>query len=210
MPVLDGTGFVKKGSQSVGVPRQCSGTAGRIENCRIGVFVGSAGRHGHAPIDRALHLPEVWSNDAARRRAAGVPAETGFAAKPLLGRQMLARGCAAGVPCRWVSGDSVYGADDARRRCIERGGRGDALAATSRQLLGFKSVADGPEDGPADGWQRLSAGDGAKGPRRYGWAWSPIGSDAESGWPKGRLIRRKRAHPEAFAFCLTLAPGGPA
>jgi SRSO17 transposase len=206
--VLDETGFVKKGTKSVGVQRQYSGTAGRIENCQIGVFLGYASRHGHALIDRALYLPEVWANDPARRRAAGVPAETGFATKPQLGRQMLAAAFAAGVPCRWVTSDSIYGADYALRRCIERNGRGYVLAVTSRQRLGFKTVADWLEDVPSNAWQRLSAGEGAKGPRLYDWAWLPYWSDAESGWQKGLLIRRKLAHPEAFTFYLTLAPEG--
>jgi SRSO17 transposase len=206
--VLDETGFVKKGTKSVGVQRQYSGTAGRIENCQIGVFLGYASRHGHALIDRALYLPEVWSNDPARRRAAGVPADAAFATKPQLGWHMLTRGFAAGVPCRWVTGDSIYGADYALRRCIERNGRGYVLAVTSRQRLGFKTVADWLEDVPSNAWQRLSAGEGAKGPRLYDWAWLPSWSDAESGWQKGLLIRRKLAHPEAFTFYLTLAPEG--
>jgi SRSO17 transposase len=204
--VLDETGFVKKGSKSVGVQRQYSGPAGRIENCQIGVFLGYASRHGHALIDRALYLPEVWANDLARRGAAGVPADTVFATKPQLGRQMLVSAFAAGVPCRWVTGDSVYGADYALRRCIEKSGRGYVLAVTSRQRLGFKTVADWLEDVPATAWRRLSAGDGAKGPRLYDWAWLPDGSDATSGWQKGLLIRRKLAQPEAFTFYLTLAP----
>jgi len=205
--VLDETGFVKKGTKSVGVQRQYSGTAGRIENCQIGVFLGYASRHGHALIDRALYLPEAWANDATRRCAAGMPAETAFATKPQLGRQMLARAFAAGVPCRWVTGDSVYGADYALRRSIERGGCGYVLAVTSRQRLGFKTVADWLEDVPADGWQRLSAGDGAKGPRLYDWAYLPCGwLEAACGWRKGLLIRRKLAHPEVFTFYLTLAP----
>ena len=204
--VLDATGFVKKGTKSVGVQRQYSGTAGRIANCQIGVFLGYAGRHGHALIDRALYLPEVWANDPARRGAAGVPADTAFATKPQLGRQMLTRVFAAEVPCRWVTGDSVYGADYALRRCIEKSGRGYVLAVTSRQRLGFKSVADWLEDVPAGTWRRLSAGEGAKGPRLYDWAWLPYGSDAASGWQKGLLIRRKLAQPEAFTFYLTRAP----
>jgi len=204
--VLDETGFIKKGSKSVGVQRQYWGTAGRIENCQIGVFLGYASRHGHALIDRALYLPEVWANDPARRDAAGVPAETGFAPKPQLGRQMLARAFAAGVPCRWVTGDSVYGADYALRRSIEKSGRGYVLAVTSRQRLGFKTVADWLEDVPASSWQRLSAGEGAKGPRLYDWAWLPHASDAAGGWQKGLLIRRKLAQPETFTFYLTLAP----
>ena len=204
--VVDETGFIKKGTKSVGVQRQYSGTAGRIENCQIGVFLGYASRHGHALIDRALYLPEVWANDPARRDAAGVPAETVFATKPQLGRQMLARAFAAGVPCRWVTGDSVYGADYALRRSIEKSGRGYVLAVTSGQRLGFKTVADWLEEVPASGWQRLSAGEGAKGPRLYDWAWLPYWSDAESGWQKGLLIRRKLAQPKAFTFYLTLAP----
>src|SRR6478752_9177655 len=204
--VLDETGFLKKGTKSAGVHRQYSGTAGRIENCQIGVFLGYASRHGRALIDRALYLPEVWANDPARREAAGVPAQTVFATKPQLGRQMLARALGAGVPCRWVSGDSVYGADYALRRSIEKSGRGYVLAVTRRQLLGFKTVADWLEGVPAGGWQRLSAGEGTKGPRLYDWAWLPYGSDAESGWQKGLLIRRKLAQPEAFTFYLTLAP----
>src|SRR3954468_2793969 len=206
--VLDETGFIKKGTKSVGVQRQYSGTAGRIENCQIGVFLGYASRHGHALIDRALYLPEVWANAPARRDAAGVPAETVFATKPQLGRQMLARAFAAGVPCRWVTGDSIYGADYALRRSIEKSGRGYVLAMTSRQRLGFKTVADWLEDVPASGWQQLSAGEGAKGPRLYDWAWLPYWSEAERGWQKGLLIRRKLAQPEAFTFYLTLAPEG--
>jgi SRSO17 transposase len=205
--VLDETGFVKKGAKSVGVQRQYSGTAGRIENCQIGVFLGYASRHGHALIDRALYLPEVWTNDPARRRAAGVPEDTVFATKPQLGRQMLARAFAAGVPCRWVTGDSVYGADYALRRSIERNGRGYVLAVTRTQRLGFKTVADWLEDVPAGAWQRLSAGEGAKGPRLYDWVHLPCGwLEAPEGWQKGLLIRRKLARPEAFSFYLTLAP----
>jgi SRSO17 transposase len=205
--VLDETGFVKKGTKSVGVQRQYSGTAGRIENCQIGVFLGYAGRHGHALIDRALYLPEVWANDPERRGAAGVPEATLFATKPQLGRQMLERAFAAGVPCRWVTGDSVYGADYALRRCIEKSGRGYVLAVTSRQRLGFKTVADWLEDVPGNGWQRLSAGEGAKGPRLYDWAYLPCAwLETASGWRKGLLIRRKLAQPEAFTFYLTLSP----
>src|SRR3954471_14884460 len=206
--VLDETGFIKKGTKSVGVQRQYSGTAGRIENCQIGVFLGYASRHGHALIDRALYLPEVWANDPAWRGAAGVPENTAFATKPQLGRQMLISAFAAEVPCRWVTGDSVYGSDYALRCSIERSGRGYVLAVTRRQLLGFKTVADWLEDVPADAWQRLSAGEGAKGPRLYDWVWLPCGMDAACGWQKGLLIRRKLAHPEVFTFYLTLAPEG--
>jgi len=204
--VLDETGFVKKGSRSVGVQRQYSGTAGRIENCQVGVFLAYAGPKGHALLDRALYLPEGWAKDAARRDRAGVPDAVSFATKPKLGRVMLERALAAGVPCAWVVGDSVYGADHALRRCVEQRGRGYVLAVTSTQRLGLKPVEDWLEDVPAKAWRRLSAGDGAKGPRLYDWAYLPYRSLAAAGWQKGLLIRRSLAEPDKLAFYLTLSP----
>jgi SRSO17 transposase len=204
--VLDETGFVKKGSHSVGVQRQYSGTAGRIENCQVGVFLAYAGPKGHALLDRALYLPEGWAKDTARRDRAGVPAAVTFATKPKLGRAMLERALAAGVPCAWVVGDSVYGADHTLRRCVERRGRGYVLAVTSTQRLGLKPVEDWLEDVPAKAWRRLSAGEGAKGPRFHDWAWLPCRSDTAPGWQKGLLVRRSLAEPDKLTFCLTLAP----
>jgi SRSO17 transposase len=206
--VLDETGFVKKGDKSCGVQRQYSGTAGRIENCQIGVFLGHASRQGQALIDRALYLPESWAADPVRRAAVGVPPAVGFATKPQLGRTMLERAFVAGVPCAWVVGDSVYGADYRLRQLIESHGRGYVLSVTSAQRLGLKPVADWLEDIPAKAWHRLSAGDGAKGPRLYDWAALPYGAAgaAGPGWQKGLLIRRKIKKPEEFSFYLTLAP----
>jgi len=209
--VLDETGFVKKGARSCGVQRQYSGTAGRIENCQIGVFLGYASHSGQALIDRALYLPQSWAGDPERRAAAGVPETVTFATKPQLGRALLERAFAAGLPGAWVVGDSVYGADRALRRCIEQHGRGHVLTVTSAQRLGLKPVADWLEDGSAtadtgQGWQRLSAGDGAQGPRLYDGASLPDRADVAAGWQKGLLIRRKIKKPEDFTFYLTLAP----
>jgi SRSO17 transposase len=148
--VLDETGFLKKGTKSVGVQRQYCGTAGRIENCQIGVFLAYAGRHGHALVDRALYLPERWAKDRERRAEAGVPEETTFITKPKLGRLMLERAFEAGVPCAFVVGDSVYGADHALHRFIEKQRRGYVLAVTSAQRLGFKPVEDWLEDVPTE------------------------------------------------------------
>ena len=204
--VLDETGFVKKGMHSAGVQRQYSGTAGRIENCQVGVFLAYASHKGHALIDRALYLPERWAGDLGRRAKAGVPDEVGFATKPKLGAAMLQRALAAGVPFAWVTSDSVYGSDHRLRRLIERHGRGYVLAVTSAQRLGLKPVADWLEDVPARGWRRLSAGDGAKGPRLYDWAYLPYRSLAAAGWKSGLLIRRSLKEPDKLAFYLTLAP----
>jgi len=107
--VVDETGFLKKGRKSVGVQRQYSGTAGRIENCQIGVFLAYASPRGHAFVDRELYLPQEWADDQARRRDAGVPAEVAFQTKPQLARTMLERALAHELPARWVTADEVYG-----------------------------------------------------------------------------------------------------
>jgi SRSO17 transposase len=206
--VLDETGFVKKGEKSAGVQRQYSGTAGRVENCQVGVFLGYASRHGRALIDRALYLPEGWAGDAGRRAGAGVPATVAFATKPKLGRAMLERALDAGVPCAWVAGDTVYGADGTLRRAIEARRRGYVLAVTSGQWLGGRRVDAWVAGVPPEGWHRLSAGEGTKGPRLYDWAFRPYRGGAPAGWAKGLLIRRKLDEPDELAFYLTLAPEG--
>src|SRR4051794_41083683 len=117
--IVDETGFLKKGEGSVGVQRQYSGTAGRIENCQIGVFLAYQGARGHVFLDRSLYVPAEWAEDKPRRRAAGVPEEMRFATKPALARQMIERALANGIPARWVSGDSVYGNDGKLRLWLE-------------------------------------------------------------------------------------------
>ena len=122
MLIVDETGFLKKGTKSAGVARQYSGTAGRIENCRIGVFLAYASGKGHALIDRELYLPKEWAQDPARCMAAGIPKEVAFATKPELARRMIARAIAAGVPFAWVLGDEVYGSDRRLRLDLEQQG----------------------------------------------------------------------------------------
>src|SRR5918912_1876717 len=205
--VLDETGFLKKGTKSAGVQRQYSGTAGNIENCQGGVSLGYASRHGQALIDRALYLPKGWTGDAARSAAAGIPDAVGFATKPKLGLAMLERALEAGVPFAWVAGDGVYGADHRIRRRLEARQRGYVLAVTAKQRLGFVPVTRWLAKVPPEGWHRLSAGDGAKGPRLYDWAYLPHGG-AAPGWRMGLLIRRSPAEPEEVAYYLTHAPEG--
>ena len=171
--ILDETGFLKKGTKSAGVQRQYSGTAGRIENCQIGVFLGYASRHGQALIDRALYLPADWATDDDRRREARIPTEIAFATKPKLGLAMLERARQGGIPFAWITGDSVYGADHVIRRWAERHRRGYVLAVTSKQYLGQRPVTSWIKRLPRKAWQRLSAGDGAKGPRLYDWTYIP-------------------------------------
>jgi len=205
--VLDETGFVKKGTKSAGVQRQYTGTAGRVENSQVGVFLGYASRHGHALIDRALYLPKDWAEDADRRREARVPADIAFTTKPKQGLAMLERARVAGVPFSWITGDSVYGADHAIRRWAERHRRGYVLAVTSGQRLGLRPVTAWIKKLPKKDWQRLSAGDGAKGPRFYDWACLPYGG-AAPGFQSALLVRRSVAKPTELAFYLTHAPEG--
>jgi SRSO17 transposase len=169
--VVDETGFLKKGTKSAGVQRQYSGTAGRIENCQIGVFLAYASAQGHTFLDRELYLPKEWAVDAPRRAEAGVPEPVPFRTKPQLARVMLERALDAGVPAAWVMGDEVYGGDRRLRVWREERQLPHLLAVKSSEPLwtrttwrqvAAKTLAAAV---PAAEWQRLSAGEGAKGPR---------------------------------------------
>jgi SRSO17 transposase len=206
--VVDETGFLKKGAKSVGVQRQYSGTAGRIENCQIGVFLAYAAPTGRAFLDRALYLPRVWAEDAARRGEAGVPAAVGFHTKPELARVMLERALAAGVPFGWVTGDEVYGGDRRLRVWLEEQELAHLLAIKATEPL-WAATARGPAQVaaaaliaglPAEAWVTLSAGDGAKGPRHYEWAWVPIRPLREPGKGYWLLARRSLSDPTDVAY----------
>ena len=126
--VVDETGFIKKGTRSVGVKRQYSGTAGKIENCQIGTFLSYATGKGHVFLDRRLYLPEEWCNDAERRTQAKVPADVVFQTKPEQAMAMLEQAWQPGVPMRWVAGDEVYGDATELRDLVARNGRWYVLA----------------------------------------------------------------------------------
>lgn len=132
--IVDETGFVKKGQHSAGVQRQYSGTAGRIENSQIGVFLCYAGRGGSAFIDRELYVPKAWTDDRARCEAAGIPGAVEFATKPQLARSMLERALDAGVPCGWVTGDEVC-SDRNLRLWLESRGQSFVLAIAKNEPL---------------------------------------------------------------------------
>jgi SRSO17 transposase len=202
--IVDETGVLKKGSKSVGVARQYSGTAGRIENCQIGVFLAYASPRGHAFLDRALYLPKVWAEDAARRAEAGIPPEVGFATKGALARVMLARAFAAEVPAAWVAGDEIYGNDGALRRWLEGEGRSYVLAVARSHPVWHNGVQVPAETLlttiPEAEWQRIEVGAGSKGPRVYDWACGRLPYVTEAGWAQWLLIRRSVSHPEDLAF----------
>jgi SRSO17 transposase len=213
--VVDETGFLKKGTKSCGVARQYSGTAGRVENCQIGVFLGYASPKGRAGIDRALYLPREWASDRERCEEAGVPETVAFHTKPWLALDMLERALDAGVPARWVVGDSVYGSDGKLRRALEDRGQAYALAVKSTEQPttwppygppGQVAVADIAAVLEPDDWQRLSCGDGAQGERLYEWAYVPVRPALRDGWVHAVVIRRDLADPDEVAYYLTYAP----
>ena len=168
---VDETGDLKKGTASVGVQRQYTGTAGRIENSQVAVYLSYAGAGGHSLIDTRLYLPKSWTDDPARCRAAGIPDDIEFATKPKLAAAMLTDVLDAGAPASWLTGDEVYGADSAlRATCRDRGiGYVLAVACNHHLVTAGCRVDELVVAAPRFGWQRLSAGDGSKGPRVYSW-----------------------------------------
>jgi SRSO17 transposase len=213
--VVDETGDVKKGEHSVGVQRQYTGTAGRIENAQAAVFLTYAARRGHALIDRALYLPRSWTEDPDRCAAAGVPADVEFATKPALATAMITRAVQAGVPAGWVAGDEVYGADPTLRATIRQHGLGYALQIAANRRVpthaGPLRVDQLPATLPNRAWQTYSAGPGSKGPRYYAWAWiTLLPEDADTDHTGGQhtlLIRRNDTTGElAYLRCYSPHP----
>jgi SRSO17 transposase len=203
--VVDETGFLKQGKASCGVARQYTGSAGKITNCQIGVFLSYVSRHGHAFIDRALYLPKAWTEDPTRLKAAYVPSGVGFATKPQLASRMISHAMAAAVPFNWVAGDTIYGVGDIERD-LRQASKGYVLGVDSahvfrswgkpRRLAGTAAeIAKGLQ--PSD-WKRLSAGEGTKGPRLHDWCYLELAdldaeefNEANHGlWTRGLLIRR--------------------
>lgn len=207
--IVDETGFLKKGDKSAGVQRQYSGTAGRIENCQIGVFLAYASKRGRTFLDRELYLPQQWAESAERRQAAGVPKEVRFATKPQLAKRMIERAMQAGVSCQWVTGDEVYGNDRRLRVWLEEQELFHVLAVGSSQYvwIGWQQVRIKSllKQIPDDAWQVVSAGDGAKGPRLYEWAYLPLTSILIE-HQRWLLVRRNIDKPAELAYYVVFAP----
>lgn len=214
MLVIDETGFLKKGSKSVGVQRQYSGTAGRIENCQVGVFLSYASAKGACLLDRELYLPKSWTQDPERCQEAKVPAEVKFATKPELAARMLWRTLDAGMPAAWVTGDTVYGSNAELRAGLETHSQAYALGVRSHEWVevgGQRVRGDRLAKGlAASEWQSLSAGAGAKGPRVYDWTAVPLSSPAPAGWQRWLVVRRSQsaAPKDKLAYFLVFARAG--
>jgi SRSO17 transposase len=208
--VVDETGFLKKGTTSMGIQRQYSGTAGKVDNCQLGVFLAYASPQGRAMIDRELYLPESWTDDPERCRAARVPEQVGFRTKPQLAQLRLERALDAGVPAAWVTADEVYGGSPALRGWLEDHGVWHVLAVKCTEPLAVsgpqgpmrQSVEQLAAAVPAAQWIACSAGHGAKGRRLYDWTRVALAAPATAGMARWLLVRRSRSDGElAFYAC---------
>lgn len=210
--ILDDTGDLKSGTRTVGVQRQYTGTAGRIENAQVSVFLAYATPAGRALIDRAVYLPASWTDDPARCAAAGIPDDVGFATKIVLGRQMLHRALDAGVPAGWATADEFYGGDRKLRRDLQGRSLGYVLAvAKSHQVNigGLHGTARGDSIAATlsrTAWNRYSAGDGAKGRREFDWAWVAVIPPADEATGFHWLLIRRRITDGELAFYRCYAP----
>lgn len=233
--ILDETGFLKQGVQSVGVARQYTGTAGKITNCQVGVFLGYVSRHGHVLIDRGLYLPKAWTDDPDRCQRAGIPAHVTFRTKPTLGRRMLHRAARLGLPVAWVTGDEVYGDDPRLRAWLARQSYRYVLAVARSTLawddppmvtIPVRSGGRGRPPTrpvvtpsaqrvealaaawPVHVWQRFAAYQGEKGPIEYDWACLRVcvKDGRVPGPEQWLLVRRAVSDPTEHAYYLSDAP----
>jgi len=199
--IVDDTGFIKKGVRSAGVQRQYTGTSGKIGNCQLGVFLAYGSARGRALVDRELYLPTSWTEDADRCAAAGIPAETGFATKPQLGVDMLARAHAAGVLVGWVTADEAFGQNRAFGSWLAAREVPFVLATRSDDTVtcpdGRRYQANRLAALAGDrAWERRSAGPGAHGERLYDWTVLALDATAKpdglpAGWGHWLLVRRQ-------------------
>jgi len=213
--VIDETGDLKKGTMTVGVKRQCTGTAGRVENAQVAVYLVYATDAGHAVVDRELYLPRSWTDDPERLQAAGVPEQVRFATKPRLATTMICRALDAGMPAAWVTGDEVYGANPGLRAELEARQIGYVLAVACDHPVRFGGATCRADAllrrVPARAWQQISCGKGAKGHRLYQWAFLRLDhhspTPTEQAGQHWLMIRRNHTTGElAYFRCYTPRP----
>jgi SRSO17 transposase len=208
--IADDTGFLKKGIRSAGVQRQYSGTAGRTENCQVGVFLAYASRYGHALIDRELYLPHSWAEDRDRCREAGIPGETEFATKPQLAQAMIRRAVEVGVPFAWFTADETYGQAKWLQAWLEEKDIWYVMAIRRSDTLTMpegERRADGLIAAvPSRSWQRIPAGAGAHGPREYHWARIAVRAGHTRGRGHWLLARRSIGDPSEIAYYACYGP----
>jgi SRSO17 transposase len=208
--VVDETGFLKQGKKSCGVQRQYSGTAGRTENCQIGVFLSYTSPKGHSPIDRRLYMPKEWLDDPVRCQEAGVPESVKFKTKPQMALEMIQEATFAGLPYAWVTGDCVYGDYTGIRTWLEQNRKCYVMSVSGKAYVwrGYKqeSIAGILKTLPAEGWVEASCGDGSKGERLYDWCLLPINPGTVEGFERSLLIRRSKSDTSKMRGYICFAP----
>ncbi|MFG2987594.1 IS701 family transposase [Streptomyces sp. NPDC048258] len=209
----DDTGFLKKGTQSAGVQRQYSGTAGRTENCQIGTFLAYASSKGRALIDRELYLPVSWTDDRERCRTAGIGDEVPFATKNEHFKWMLQRAIDARVPFAWVTADEAYGQAKHLRSWLEERRIAHVLATKVNDTVITADWAEVRVDEliatlPRQAWKRISGGQGSHGERIYDWARVAIQPVWENGFGHWVLARRSVSDPSKIAHYVCYGPVG--
>ena len=232
----DETGFPKKGTKSVGVKRQYSGTLGRVDNCQVGVFASYCSAKGHTFVDRRLFLPQEWADDPVRRREAGVPEEVVFRTKPELALEMISDACGEGIPFRWVGGDSVYGDNPTFVQGVRALGKWYVLDVTSDAgvwteqpevippeqrphrrgrrpihplVVGQLQRADEVIAAlPKQAWRRLVVAEGSQGPRLYEYAqvWVWFSEEGLPGPRERLLVRRSLGQEPELKYHRSNAP----
>ena len=209
--IIDETGFIKKGKKSAGVNRQYSGTAGKIENCQIGVFLTYASSKGFTMVDRQLYLPKEWVSDKVRCAKAGIPIETSFETKPQMALNMMKR-AEAKLSFSWVVGDCVYGEAGYIRNWIEDNKKGYVMAVSGKnyvtQRKKQKKVSDIISKLGEDGWIRLCCGEGTKGGRIYEWKVITIDQPSDVSFERCLLIRRSISSPDEIKAFICFYPRG--
>jgi len=208
--VLDETGFLKQGKHSCGVKRQYSGTAGRVENCQIGVFLTYTSQRGYSPIDRRLYIPQEWIDDPERCKKAGVPEDTTFQTKPQMALEMIQEATVAGVPYTWVTGDCVYGDYTDIRMWLEQNAKCYVMSVSGKAYVWIGhnqvSVSNILKDLPEEGWFEASCGDGSKGARLYDWLSLSMNPGTIDGFERSILIRRSKSAPHELRAYICFAP----
>lgn len=203
---VDETGFIKKGRCSAGVGRQYSGTAGRIENCQVGVFLNYSTDRGHSLIDRSLYLPKEWTEDQLRLNSIGVPSKVGFRTKQQLALMMLQRAFESGIVPEWVTADSFYGSDTKFRRYLEEREQSFVVGVRSNchvaSAFSYRSISEAFKKTDSLEWYRVSQGTGTKGPRIYDWCAFRCMHPYEKQWTRLALCRRSINNPSDVKYFL--------
>lgn len=208
--VVDETGFLKQGKKSCGVKRQYSGTAGRVENCQIGVFLTYASKKGHSPVDRRLYMPKEWMDDQERCKEAGVSESVKFQTKPQMALEMIQDATNANFPYTWVTGDSVYGDYTDLRIWLEENEKSYVMSVSGKAYVwkGHEQLSVGSilKSLSQEGWLEASCGDGSKGARLYDWLLLPINPGPIVGYARFLMIRRSKSDPNELRAYICFAP----